>query len=327
VSNTALNIVDLNLAFRGALLKRIVTSIIVLHHLASNASVEAVHRYHKLIKLHKGVDYNYVVLKDGTIVKGRGLEYIGGHVKGKLNNISIGIAVQGNCEKEEMPDVQKEALIWLVQWCMQQYPSISSIYGHRELKALVDSKQTTTACPGKNYPLTVIRGACPIGATAPERQNKPPAIAAKPVGSVTRNTNVYAVPSTSGKKLLALGLGNLMELLEVSGSFFKVKAAGKEGYVPGAHVKVVSGVIGTPAAMFKVGRVLKRGMGGNDVTAVQAALKALGFFMYYRCTGNYGSITEAAVKKFQKSAGLTVDGVVGEKTCIALGGVWSDKEA
>ncbi len=39
-------IVDLKLSFRGALVKRAATQMIVLHHLAGNASVKAVHAYH-----------------------------------------------------------------------------------------------------------------------------------------------------------------------------------------------------------------------------------------------------------------------------------------
>jgi N-acetyl-anhydromuramyl-L-alanine amidase AmpD len=314
-------IVDLKLSFRGAQVKRAATQMIVLHHLAGNASVKAVHAYH-LARLHKGIDYNFVVLKDGTIVKGRGIECVGGHVKGKLNNVSIGIAAQGNFEKEQMPGVQKNAVIALVRWCMQKYPSVSGIYGHRQLKALVDSSQSATACPGKNYPLAAIKSACLAGGSEPPRQDRPPA-PAKPVGSATRFTYVYSAASLSGKKLLKLGPGNLMDLLGVSGSFYKVNAAGKVGYVPGAHVKVVSGAIGTPAPLVKVGRLLKRGVEGSDVKALQEVLKALGFFTYFKCTGYFGSITRAAVKKFQKAAGLKVDGIVGQNTTRALGGVWA----
>lgn len=80
------------------------------------------------------------------------------------------------------------------------------------------------------------------------------------------------------------------------------------------------------SASFTVNRLLKKTsplMTGEDVKDVQAALIAKG----YSCgntgaDGEYGSNTEAAVTAFQKDAGLTADGIVGENTTKALGGEW-----
>ncbi|MBQ8263449.1 MAG: peptidoglycan-binding protein [Oscillospiraceae bacterium] len=60
-------------------------------------------------------------------------------------------------------------------------------------------------------------------------------------------------------------------------------------------------------------RQLEKGCEGADVKALQILLNGLG----YNCgevDGDFGSKTEAAVKKFQKAKGLTQDGVVGKKT-------------
>ena len=60
-------------------------------------------------------------------------------------------------------------------------------------------------------------------------------------------------------------------------------------------------------------RQLKKGCVGSDVKALQILLNGFG----YNCgevDGDFGSKTEAAVKKFQKAKGLTQDGVVGKNT-------------
>ncbi len=62
----------------------------------------------------------------------------------------------------------------------------------------------------------------------------------------------------------------------------------------------------------------KLGSSGSEVTAIQEALKDRGLFKA-NVTGYYGSITEEAVRKFQKQQGLTVDGIAGPQTLRALG--------
>ena len=60
------------------------------------------------------------------------------------------------------------------------------------------------------------------------------------------------------------------------------------------------------------------GSTGDEVKQIQTKLKNWGYY-----TGNvdgiFGSKTFEAVKRFQKANGLTVDGIVGEKTLAALG--------
>lgn len=83
------------------------------------------------------------------------------------------------------------------------------------------------------------------------------------------------------------------------------------------------------AEPYHLKRVLKKGDEGDDVAEVQKRLISLG----YSCgsegaDGIFGSKTKTAVKSFQKKnkdyngKRLEVDGIVGEKTCIALGFEW-----
>ena len=65
----------------------------------------------------------------------------------------------------------------------------------------------------------------------------------------------------------------------------------------------------------------KYGSTGDDVKAIQRRLKELGFFSG-TLGGHYLTLTQDAVKAFQKAAGLTVDGICGKKTLPAL---FSDK--
>lgn len=69
---------------------------------------------------------------------------------------------------------------------------------------------------------------------------------------------------------------------------------------------------------LKVDRMLKKGMSGADVMALQIRLNALG----YDCgtaDGVFGKKTEAAVKAFQTDNGLKTDGIAGPKTLELLG--------
>ena len=68
----------------------------------------------------------------------------------------------------------------------------------------------------------------------------------------------------------------------------------------------------------EVDALSKYGSRGSEVTTIQEKLKRWGYY-----TGNvdgiYGSLTVAAVKKFQQKNGLTVDGIAGPKTLQAMG--------
>lgn len=60
-------------------------------------------------------------------------------------------------------------------------------------------------------------------------------------------------------------------------------------------------------------RMLKRGSSGEDVKALQQKLKDLKYYTG-NVTGSYGSLTEDAVKRYQKANGLYADGIAGANT-------------
>ncbi|WP_079474748.1 C40 family peptidase [Marinococcus halophilus] len=62
---------------------------------------------------------------------------------------------------------------------------------------------------------------------------------------------------------------------------------------------------------------LRRGDRGSEVTSLQSTLKSKGFYNS-SVDGVFGPVTDAAVKDFQRAAGIGVDGVVGPVTRKAL---------
>lgn len=69
---------------------------------------------------------------------------------------------------------------------------------------------------------------------------------------------------------------------------------------------------------FTVDALSKMGSSGNEVSQIQSRLKQWGYYSG-AIDGIFGTATRDAVIKFQKSNGLTPDGVVGSKTLAAIG--------
>lgn len=67
-------------------------------------------------------------------------------------------------------------------------------------------------------------------------------------------------------------------------------------------------------------RNLYMGCTGSDVKTLQKNLKTLGYYQSGAVDGIFGSLTDAAVRQFQRANGLVVDGIVGPKTRAALSG-------
>ena len=120
---------------------------IVCHHAAASvASPKDIHRWH-LARGFIGIGYHYYVRKDGSIHRGRPEWAIGAHCLG--HNDMIGVCAEGNFETETMSAKQLEALQWLRADILGRYPGLRR-YRHSDLNA--------TACPGRKYPWTLVKG-------------------------------------------------------------------------------------------------------------------------------------------------------------------------
>ncbi len=95
---------------------------------------------------------------------------------------------------------------------------------------------------------------------------------------------------------------------------------------PAAPAAVVKPPATPVQSGWTLARVLKKAspmMKGDDVKAAQNALIKANFSVGKAgADGIFGSGSDAAVRAFQRSKKLTVDGAIGKNTCKALGGVW-----
>ena len=82
-------------------------------------------------------------------------------------------------------------------------------------------------------------------------------------------------------------------------------------------VPSVSAAASAPAATNVVG--LRKGARGDAVKALQEALVRVGIGVKYGVDGYFGSATQASLKAFQRTKGLSVTGVVDAATASALG--------
>jgi len=57
---------------------------------------------------------------------------------------------------------------------------------------------------------------------------------------------------------------------------------------------------------------------GDDIKEYQELLKDLEYYTYKKISGYYGPTTETAVKRFQRTNGLDIDGILGEETINLL---------
>lgn len=87
-----------------------------------------------------------------------------------------------------------------------------------------------------------------------------------------------------------------------------------KGYVHKDYIQLSSGAVAVT--------LLKKGMSGASVRNMQQNLRKRGF-LQTSATGFFGDATEAALKLFQKKAGISADGVAGPKTLEVL---YSDKK-
>lgn len=141
-----MQIIDVGLKFNGDRPnggEQKVIDAIILHHSASNGTVQSVHEYHKSLGWW-GIGYHYFIEADGKIYRGRPEEFVGAHASSSndYNTHSIGICLSGNFELTEPTPEQYQSLRWLIDDIKTRY-NIKEVLKHKDI--------TATACPGKNF--------------------------------------------------------------------------------------------------------------------------------------------------------------------------------
>ncbi|MCL2437744.1 MAG: Ig-like domain-containing protein [Coriobacteriia bacterium] len=142
---------NVGLRFTSPPQRRRSTEGIVLHHTVGNINVHQTHRIH-IDRGMWGIAYHFLIDRQGRVWQGRPLDTGGGHVRGALNERTIGIAWVGNFENEHLTPAARTSGERLIGDILRAYPSIRWIHGHRDLRTHVDRNQTATACPGRNFP-------------------------------------------------------------------------------------------------------------------------------------------------------------------------------
>jgi len=91
-------------------------------------------RWHKY-RWNSGIGYHLVILEDGTLQKGRWMDYIGAHAYDGGHNIgSIGIVFIGGKEFNDITEQQKATLITTLKTLKKDYDlEIDNILGHSEV--------------------------------------------------------------------------------------------------------------------------------------------------------------------------------------------------
>lgn len=140
-------------------------------------------------------------------------------------------------------------------------------------------------------------------------------------GNVTEGgLKMRQTPSVYSAVITELSEGSGITILSFTGDWYYIEYINTaedgattvyDGYVSKEYVQLSTA---TSASMR-----LKLGMSGAEVRNVQQKLRERGF-MIASATGYFGEITEGAVKAFQREAGLSADGIVGEQTYEMLFG-------
>lgn len=129
------------------------TKKLILHHTAAMsdltlAEIDSMHKGNGW----KGIGYCLYIRQAGDLHIGRGEDAVGAHAgsKSNMNSVSCGICLSGNFEIQHPTDAQIATLVpLLARLCRKYGLQVTDIIGHRDV--------TPTACPGRNFPMSVVR--------------------------------------------------------------------------------------------------------------------------------------------------------------------------
>ena len=137
-----MQIKEVDYQWKGTLITRNKTEMIVLHHAAAKScTTQEVHKWH-INRGWCGIGYHYFINRSGQIFRGRPEDTVGAHATGH-NSKSIGVCFEGDYTLQTMPIAQLEAGKELVAYLKDKY-KITKVVGHRDLMA--------TSCPGVKFP-------------------------------------------------------------------------------------------------------------------------------------------------------------------------------
>jgi hypothetical protein len=235
------------------------------------------------------------------ILRGGTRHLVGQHVGGN-NAVAIGIENVGTYIDEAPTYVHYASLVQLVAYMCQQYDlATSAIVGHRDLNA--------TACPGavlyKMLPqfrrdvATVLAGG---------RPGRPPAgVSWGALATGARAERVRTVQYL---------LRHAGHSLTIDGDFGSGTDAAVRAYQSSEGL-VADGIVG-PITWENLRPTVRSGANGYHARAVQSQLNTKGERLVV--DGAFGSLSVAALKRFQTGVGIASDGVCGPTTWLKLAG-------
>lgn len=142
-------------------------------------------------------------------------------------------------------------------------------------------------------------------------------------GVTTSQVVLRKSASTQSKALQTIPEGEEVEILNTSGSWYRVRYASYKGYLMKKYVKTASDSSASTSSQIKAlgsaPGIMRVGDSNTDVKKLQQALEILGYYSG-KIDGIYGEGTTAAVKAYQKAKGLTADGYAGERTVKSIFG-------
>jgi len=110
--------------------------------------MNVIDRYHRL-KGWKGIGYHFVIMPDGLIFIGRGLNEVGAHTVGQ-NDEAIGVCLLGNFDEEIVEEAQWISMKYLLAFLLHRFGlQTAHIFFHRQF--------ADKTCPGKRFILGDIR--------------------------------------------------------------------------------------------------------------------------------------------------------------------------
>ena len=160
----------------------------------------------------------------------------------------------------------------------------------------------------------------------------PCAAALAKTGKVTASSlNIRKSADSDSKVVGTLREGATVTINETKGSWYKITAGGKTGYVYKSYIKIIDSSSGSSSGTNNKKNTGNKdtkksensdgtcgpGDSGNNVKKVQRRLKALGYYNK-AIDGDYGSGTKKAVLSFQKKNGLSQTGRVNKNTLTKL---------